>query len=69
VQTTLKASYANHGRRGLIKVLDVLEFRSNVTHQPVIEALALIGRFVGAGNITYYPLCETVPMHRGLARR
>ncbi|UKY47840.1 DUF4158 domain-containing protein [Streptomyces inhibens] len=27
VQTTLKASYTNHYRRGLIKLLDVLEFR------------------------------------------
>lgn len=29
VQTTLKASYTNHYRRGLIKLLDVLEFRSS----------------------------------------
>ncbi len=43
VQTTLKASYTNHYRRGLIKLLHVLEFRSsNHTHQPDIEALALV---------------------------
>ncbi|MEV0322690.1 hypothetical protein ACIBKX_33555 [Streptomyces sp. NPDC050658] len=42
VQTTLKASYTNYYRRGLIRPLDVLEFRSsNHTHRPVIEALAL----------------------------
>ena len=36
VQTTLKASYTNHYRRGLIELLDVLEFRSNnATHRPV----------------------------------
>jgi hypothetical protein len=55
VQTTLKASYTNHYRRGLIRLLDILQFRSNTTHQPVIEALALIRRFAGAGNITYSP--------------
>jgi len=67
VQTTLKASYTSHYRRGLIRLLEVLEFRSsNTTHQPVIEALAFIRRHVGAGNITYYPLGEKVPAHRGL---
>ncbi len=66
MQTTLKASYTNHYRRGLIRLLDVLEFRSNAAYQPVIEALGLIARFASAGNITYYPLGEVVPMHRGL---
>ena len=66
VQTTLKASYTNHYRRGLIRLLDVLQFRSNSAHQPVIEALELIGRFADAGNITYYPLGEVIPMHRCL---
>jgi len=66
VQTTLKASYTNHYRRGLIRLLDALEFRSNAAYQPVIEALGLIARFAGAGNISYYPLGEVVPMHRGL---
>ena len=37
VQTTLKASYSNHYRRGLIDLLEVLEFRSNnATHRPVL---------------------------------
>jgi len=41
VATTLKASYTNHYRRGLIRLLGVLAFRSsNTAHQPVIEALA-----------------------------
>ena len=40
VQTTLRASYTNHYRRGLIALLDTLEFKSNNTaFQPVIEAL------------------------------
>ncbi|MFJ4964137.1 Tn3 family transposase [Streptomyces sp. NPDC088729] len=67
VQTTLKASYTNHYRRGLIKLLDVLEFRSsNHTHRPVIEALALVARYANAGNTTYYPLGETVPVHKAM---
>jgi hypothetical protein len=67
VQTTLKASYTNHYRRGLIRLLDVLEFRSsNHTHRPVIEALALVARYAAAGNTTYYPLGETVPVHKAM---
>lgn len=66
VQTTLRASYTRHYRRGLIALLGVLEFRSNnTTHRPVIDALALIRRYAAAGNLTYYPLGEQVPSHRG----
>jgi hypothetical protein len=66
VQTTLKASYTNHYRRGLIDLLGVLEFRStNTAHQPVIQALELITRYARAGNLTYYPAGETVPEHPG----
>jgi hypothetical protein len=54
VQTTLKASYSNHYRRGLIDLLEVLEFRSNnATHRPVLDALALIKRHADA-RLTYY---------------
>ncbi|MEN3308939.1 MAG: hypothetical protein V7603_5141 [Micromonosporaceae bacterium] len=66
VQTTLKASYSNHYRRGLIELLDVLEFRSNnATHRPVLDALDLIKRHAEA-RLTYYPAGETVPTHKGL---
>ena len=66
VQTTLRASYTGHYRRGLIALLGVLDFRSNNTaHRPVIDALALITRYARAGNLTYYPLGEAVPVHRG----
>ncbi|TCN29270.1 TnpA family transposase [Kribbella orskensis] len=65
LQTTLRASYTGHYRRGLVALLEVLEFRSNNTaHRPVIEALALIRRYATAGNLTYYPLGEHVPTHR-----
>lgn len=67
VQTTLRASYTNHYRRGLVRLLDVLEFRSNNTaHRPVIEALDLIGRYATAGNLSYYPLDQQVPTHSGM---
>ena len=66
VQTTLKASYTNHYRRGLIRLLDILQFDSSAQQQPVLEALRFIRRFADAGNITYYPLGEVVPTHRGL---
>ncbi len=66
VQTTLRASYTGHYRRGLVALLQVLQFRSNNTaHQPVIDALALVRRYATAGNLTYYPLGETVPTHQG----
>ncbi|MCG5214705.1 hypothetical protein [Streptosporangium sp. KLBMP 9127] len=68
MQTTLRASYINHYRRGLIALLDTLEFKSNNTaFPPVIEALKLIRRYAKAGNTTYYPRGEVVPEHRGTA--
>lgn len=67
VKATLRASYTNHYRAGLIKLLDVLEFRSNnTTHRLVLDALELIKRYVSAGNLRYYPHGEHIPMHRGL---
>jgi hypothetical protein len=66
VQTTLKTSYSNHYRRGLIELLDVLEFRpNNATHRPVLDALDLIKRHADA-RLTYYPVGESVPTHKGL---
>ncbi len=68
VKATLKASYTNHYRAGMIKLLSVLEFRSNnTTHRPVLDALQLIARYANAGNLRYYPTGETVPVYRGIA--
>ncbi|MFV2175646.1 hypothetical protein ACFHW2_31645 [Actinomadura sp. LOL_016] len=68
VQTTLRASYTNHYRRGLIALLDTLEIKSNNSaYQPVIEALELVKRYAKAGNTTYYPRGERAPEHRGTA--
>jgi TnpA family transposase len=45
VHHTMRGSYANHYRRMLPALLEVLEFRSNNTvHRPVLEALACIRR-------------------------
>jgi len=67
VQTTLRASYTNHYRRGLIQLLEVLEFRSsNTTHRPVLDALDLVARHAGAARLTYYPLGEQIPTHKGV---
>ncbi|MGH3261544.1 MAG: DUF4158 domain-containing protein, partial [Trebonia sp.] len=67
VKATLRASYTNHYRAGMIKLLTVLEFRSNnTTHRPVLDALGLIGRYANAANLRYYPAEEHVPTHRGL---
>ncbi|MDN5918863.1 MAG: Tn3 family transposase, partial [Pseudonocardia sp.] len=68
VKATLRGSYTNHYRAGLIKLLGVLEFRSNNTaHRPVLAALELITRYAAAGNLSYYPVGEHVPVHRGLS--
>ncbi|MGH3821654.1 MAG: DUF4158 domain-containing protein [Pseudonocardiaceae bacterium] len=51
VKATLKGSYTNHYRTGLIKLLGVLEFRSNnTTHRPVLDALELITRYASAAG-------------------
>ena len=60
VKATLKASYTNHYRAGLIKLLDVLEFRSNnTTHHPVLDALELVARHASTGNLRYYRSTNT----------
>lgn len=66
VQTTLKASYTNHYRRGLIRLIGVLEFRSNnERHRPVLDALDVVARHADS-RTTYLPADEDVPTHRGL---
>jgi len=67
VQTTYRASYSSHYRSGLIKLLEVLEFRSEDSRQPVLDALALVRRYASAPALTYYPDGETVPVHGGLS--
>lgn len=55
-----RASYSNHYRTGLIKLLATLQFRSNNTaHRPVLDGLGLILRYAEA-KTTYYPPGEHV---------
>jgi TnpA family transposase len=67
VQTTYRASYSGHYRKGLIGLLEVLEFRSGNSHRPVLDALDLVQRYRSATDLTYYPAGETVPVHAGLS--
>ena len=67
VQTTYRASYSGHYRKGLIRLLEVLEFRSGNSHRPVLDALDLVHRYRSATDLTYYPAGETVPVHAGLS--
>ena len=64
-QRVFKASYTNHYRKGLIQLLDALEFGStNTAHAPMMEALALIKRYSNqaTGNTQYYARGEHVPL-------
>ena len=67
MQTTYRASYSGHYRKGLIRLLEVLEFRSGNSHRPVLDALELVHRYRSATDLTYYPAGETVPVHSGLS--
>ncbi|MBO0880815.1 MAG: hypothetical protein J2P17_10830 [Mycobacterium sp.] len=65
MKATLKGSYTNHYRTGLVKLLSVLEFcLNNTAHRPVQDALELIGRHA-SGALRYYPVDEMIPAHRG----
>ncbi len=64
-QRVFKASYTNHYRKGLIQLLDALEFGStNTARAPMMEALALIKRYSNqaTGNTQYYARGEHVPL-------
>ncbi len=61
VQTTLKASYTGHYRKGMIDLLDVLEFRSTRCDHPLLAAVEVIKRHAKSGSSTYYPLGEVAP--------
>ncbi|MBH1934109.1 DUF4158 domain-containing protein [Streptomyces sp. AV19] len=63
-----KSSYSNHYRRGLMKLLGVLQFRSsNDTHKPVIKALKLIEEHKDAST-TYLPIGADIPLD-GVVRK
>ena len=62
VQTVIRSSYQSHYRRMLPQLLQTLEFRSNnAMHQPLIEALALLKKYLQSRARTY-PVDEEVPI-------
>jgi TnpA family transposase len=67
VQASYRESYTRHYRQGLIRLLDVLEFRCGNSHQPVLDAVKLVRRYADDAQFTYYPEGEVVPQHKGLA--
>jgi hypothetical protein len=67
MQASYRESYTRHYRLGLVELLDVLEFRCENSHQPVLDAVKLVRRYSGDSQFTYYPEGEVVPRHKGLA--
>jgi hypothetical protein len=61
VQTRIRGAYRSHYRRMLAPLLEALNFRSNnERYRPVIDALALLKRYLGS-KTQYYPARESVP--------
>jgi hypothetical protein len=66
VRATLRASYTNHYRKGLIELLDVLVFDSNnAMHRPVIDALDVVSKFKDS-RVRFFPDDVDVPVHKGI---
>ena len=64
VRVVLRASYSNHYRRGLPKLLAALQFRCNNTaYRPVMDALDLLARYAERpGRIRHYAEAERAPI-------
>ena len=62
VHNVMRASFANHYRRMIPQLLEVLEFRSNNDlHRPVIEALELLKKYAYS-KARYYDSTEEIPI-------
>ncbi len=62
VHNVMRASFANHYRRLIPQLLEVLEFRSNNDlHRPVIEALELLKKYARS-KARYYDSTEEIPI-------
>src|SRR5262249_4199300 len=62
VHTVLRNSYRSHYRRMVPLLLEALDFRSNnAIHRPVIQALALLKKYVDS-SLRFYPEDEDVPI-------
>ena len=63
VHNVMRASFANHYRRMIPQLLEVLEFRSNNDlHRPVIEALELLKKYAHS-KARYYDASEEIPIN------
>ncbi len=62
VHNVMRASFANHYRRMIPQLLEMLEFRSNNDlHRPVIEALELLKKYAHS-KTRYYDSTEDIPI-------
>ena len=62
VHNVMRASFANHYRRMIPQLLEVLEFHSNNDlHRPVIEALELLKKYAHS-KARYYDSTEEIPI-------
>lgn len=62
VHDVMRASFANHYRRLIPQLLEMLEFRSNNDlHRPVIEALELLKKYA-LSKTRYYDSTEEIPI-------
>jgi TnpA family transposase len=61
-RTKLRGSYSHHYRRGLPRLLKAVTFgSSNEAFQPVMDALALLGRYADS-EADFYDAADTVPL-------
>lgn len=62
VHTIIRSSFANHYRRMIPQLLEVLEFRSNNDiHRPVIQAIELLKKYAQS-SARYYNTDEDIPI-------
>ena len=62
VHTVIRASFANHYRRMIPQLLEMLEFRSNNDiHRPIVRAIELLKKYA-LSKARYYDATEDIPI-------
>ncbi|WP_139365719.1 hypothetical protein [Shouchella patagoniensis] len=65
----MKRSYSLSYRTAISELLSILEFRSNnLKHQPVIEALNLVKKYIGTRQ-KYFPINDDVPINEVIPQK